>query len=86
VTFANGMQLREPIITLDDEQQRLVWSAQGGATTHYNAALQVIADGAASRVLWTSDFLPDSLAPTLSGMQDQGLAAMKRKLEQDVKV
>ena len=81
VTFANGMSLREPIITLDEERQRLVWSAQGGATTHYNAALQVIAQGESSRVLWTSDFLPESVGATLSAMQDQGLAALKRKLE-----
>jgi carbon monoxide dehydrogenase subunit G len=81
VTFANGTQLREPIITLDEARQRLVWSAQGGTLSHYNAALQVIADGDASRVLWTSDFLPDAAAPVLSGMQDEGLAAMKRAFE-----
>jgi hypothetical protein len=82
VTFGNGMSLVEPIITLDDARRRLVWSAQGGATTHYNAALQVIADGeSSSRVLWTSDFLPDAVEPTLSAMQDQGLATMKRTFE-----
>ena len=82
VTFANGMTLLEPIITVDDARRRMVWSAQGGATTHYNAALQVIADGeASSRVSWTSDFLPDTLEPTLSAMQDQGLATMKRTFE-----
>lgn len=81
VTFANGMRVHEPIVTLDDARQRLVWSAQGGATTHYNAVLQVIADGEAARVLWTSDFLPDAIADTISGMQDQGLAAMKRAFE-----
>ena len=36
VTFANGMVVREPIVTVDDEARRLVWSAEGGATTHYN--------------------------------------------------
>jgi hypothetical protein len=81
VTFANGMKIREPIITLDEERRRLVWSAHGGATTHYNAALQVIADGEYTQVHWTSDFLPDAIEPTLSGMQDQGLLAMRRALE-----
>jgi hypothetical protein len=81
VTFANGMSLREPIITLDEERKRLVWSAQGGATTHYNAALQVIAQGESSRVLWTSDFLPDTVERTLSAMQDQGLEAMRVNFE-----
>ena len=81
VTFFNGMKLREPIITVDDERRRLVWSASGGATTHYNAVLQITAEGEGSRVQWTSDFLPESLSDTLSGMQDQGLAVMKRTFE-----
>ena len=41
VTFINGMIIREPIVTLDDEARRLVWSAEGGWTTHYNASLEV---------------------------------------------
>ncbi len=41
VTFINGMVLREPIVTLDDEARRLVWAAEGGRASHYNAALQV---------------------------------------------
>jgi carbon monoxide dehydrogenase subunit G len=81
VTFFNGMKLREPIITVDDERRRLVWSASGGATTHYNAVLQIIPDGDGSRVQWTTDFLPETVTGTLSGMQDQGLAAMKRAFE-----
>lgn len=82
VTFGNGTTVVEPIITVDDARMRLVWSAQGGVTTHYNAAMQVIAlDAHASRVLWTSDFLPDAVEPKLSAMQDVGLATMKRTFE-----
>jgi hypothetical protein len=43
VTFINGVTLREPIVTLDDEARRLVWAAEGGRARHYNAALQVSA-------------------------------------------
>lgn len=81
VTFANGMKIREPIITLDDARKRLVWSATGGATTHYNAVLQISEDGNETLVQWTSDFLPDAVADAMSMMQDQGLAAMKRHFE-----
>ena len=35
VTFVNGMVIREPIVTIDDEARRLVWSAEGGYATHY---------------------------------------------------
>src|ERR1700730_498412 len=60
VSFINGTVLREPIVTLDDEARRLVWTAEGGRARHYNAALQVteLAGGLTS-VVWTGDFLPD---------------------------
>ena len=47
VTFGNGMVLREPIIAINDDVRRLVWSARGGPYTHYNASLQVFAKGRA---------------------------------------
>ena len=54
--------MREPIVTLDDEARRLVWTAEGGRARHYNAALQVssLPDGVTS-VVWTADFLPDDI-------------------------
>ena len=67
VTFVNGMVLREPIVTLDDEARRLVWTAEGGRARHYNAALQVseLANGLTS-VVWIADFLPDDIEGFLS--------------------
>jgi carbon monoxide dehydrogenase subunit G len=81
VTFGNGMVVREPILSVDDARRRLAWSAVGGATTHYNASLQVFAEGAGSRVVWTADFLPHTLADTIGGLQQQGLAIIKQTLE-----
>ena len=46
VTFANGAIVREPIVTVDEATRRLVWSAEGGRTTHYNASLQVLGGNA----------------------------------------
>ena len=82
VTFVNGMVIREPIVTLDDEARRLVWSAEGGWTTHYNAALEVIArpDGCAA-IVWTADFLPDDVKPRLAAAIDAGMRAMKATLD-----
>src|SRR5262245_15651045 len=37
VTFGNGMVVREPIVTVDEQAKRLVWSAEGGIRKHYNA-------------------------------------------------
>jgi len=82
VTFINGITLREPIVTLDDEARRLVWTAEGGRARHYNAALQVSAlpDGWTS-VVWTADFLPDDLHSYFARAIEAGMAAMQKALD-----
>ncbi len=82
VTFVNGVTLREPIVTLDDDARRLVWTAEGGRARHYNAALQVseLVDGLTS-VVWTADFLPDDAGGYLSRAIEAGMAAMQRALD-----
>lgn len=82
VTFFNGVTLREPIVTLDEEVRRLVWTAEGGRARHYNASLQVfpLPDGATS-VVWIADFLPDDLKDYFSQAIAAGTAAMKRTLD-----
>jgi carbon monoxide dehydrogenase subunit G len=81
VTFGNGLVVREPILSIDDERRRLAWTLEGGSTTHYNGVMQVHATGSGSRVTWTSDLLPHAAAATIGPMQEQGLATMKETLE-----
>jgi len=82
VTFANGMMATELIIDVNDADRRVAWSAVGGRLTHHNASAQVFADGDGnSRVVWIADLLPHELAPSIAGMIEQGLAAMKQTLE-----
>jgi carbon monoxide dehydrogenase subunit G len=81
VTFANGMVVREPIVTIDEEGHRLVWGAEGGPLAHYNASVQVFAEGAGSRVVWIADFLPHEAAGVVGPMMEQGMAAMKTALD-----
>lgn len=82
VTFFNDMVVREPLVTLDDESRRLVYSATGGMSRHYNAAMEVFPQGAdRCRLVWTIDLLPNELAPTVDGMADKACEAMKRTLE-----
>jgi len=82
VTFVNGAVLREPIVTLDDEARRLVWTHDGGRARHYNGALQVseLPDGSTS-VVWTADFLPDDISDFMSQAIKAGMAAMQRTLD-----
>ena len=82
VTFANGITVREPIVTIDDGARRLVWTAEGGRATHYNASLQACArPGGGATIVWIADFLPDAIAPQLAGMIDAGMAAIQRTLD-----
>ena len=82
VTFANGVTVREAIVTIDETARRLVWGAQGSVTTHYNASVQVFEDqGLASRVVWVADFLPDSAASAIDAAMSAGMAAMQRALD-----
>jgi hypothetical protein len=82
VTFGSGMTVREPIVTIDEERKRLVWSAQGGRATHYNssARAETDADGG-SKVIWISDFLPDSIAPDIDAAMTAGATVMKQTLD-----
>ncbi|NML48162.1 SRPBCC family protein [Ramlibacter sp. G-1-2-2] len=81
VTFANGMQVRERLVTLDEAERRLVYSATGGRATHHNAAAQVVPLGAdRCRFVWTTDLLPDAVAPAIEQMMETGARAMQARL------
>src|SRR6185312_3646253 len=82
VTFVNGVTLREPIVTLDDEARRLVWTHEGGRARHYNGALEVSeAAGGLTSVVWTADFLPDDIGGYMAQAIEAGMAAMQRSLD-----
>ncbi len=82
VTFANGMTVREPIVSIDPAAMRLVWTAESQLTSHYNAAVQVFAgSGGESRVVWTVDLLPDDAGAKIEPMMAAGMRAMQKALD-----
>src|SRR5215204_4756391 len=84
VTFANGIVIREPIIAIDDEHGRLVWSAEGPQFEHYNSSAQAIAQADDTTVVvWIADFKPDELASVVDEMMTAGAAAMKIALDRN---
>ena len=77
VTFASGQVLLERIISVDDENRRLVWSIEDDGVKHHNGALQVHTINAGqSRVVWVADVLPDTLADAFRPLMEAGLSAM----------
>jgi hypothetical protein len=83
VTFGNGAVVVEPIVSLNDDLRRLVWTAQGGMAgiAHYNGAVQVYPrEVGGSRVVWTADVLPDEAAAPIGAMMQEGAIAMRSAL------
>ncbi|MBM1172544.1 SRPBCC family protein [Microvirga arabica] len=81
VTFGNGMIVREPIIALDEDRCRLVWSAEGAGLSHYNASVQVFATQGGSRAVWIADFLPDSASAQVQSMMQDGISVLKATMD-----
>jgi carbon monoxide dehydrogenase subunit G len=81
VTFANGMVAREEIVAVDDAARRVVWAITGQQFHHYNGAAQVFDHGDGTRFIWTTDLLPDELAPSVEAMMAAGIAAIKKTIE-----
>ena len=81
VTFANGMTAKELIVDIDDAARRLVWSVVGGRMSHHNGSIQIFPEGGGCRLVWIADILPNNLKTPIQGMMQQGMEAMKKKLE-----
>jgi hypothetical protein len=78
VTFANGMKVREWLVSRDDGERRLVYAILDHPKyTHYSAAAQVFEDGPGSRFVWAVDFLPDEMAGMQDASMEAGTAAMR---------
>jgi carbon monoxide dehydrogenase subunit G len=84
VTFANGSVARELIVDVDDVGRRIAWAGVGTRMTHHNASLQLFAENGGTRAVWIADLLPHELAPAITTMIEQGLAAVKRAMEGSV--
>ncbi|HEU4427661.1 MAG TPA: SRPBCC family protein [Myxococcota bacterium] len=79
VTCANGMDVKERIVDVDEKARRVAYAVVEWQTTHHNASMQVLPDGEArSRLVWITDLLPDELAPPVRGLMEQGAQAVQR--------
>jgi len=81
VVFANGLEIDELIVSIDDAARRLVYAVQNRAK-HHQASMQAMADGADQcRFVWITDVLPDDAAGRFASMMDQALPIIKRTME-----
>jgi len=81
-TFADGGVLHERMISIDDGLMRLAYAITESpfALEFHSAAMQVVADGAGSRILWTTDVKPDAAEAGLAPVFDQFFAQLTERL------
>jgi hypothetical protein len=88
LTFPDGHVVRELIVAVDDEARRLAYAVVEGSRPplrHHHAAFEVRAEGAdASRLIWTTDLLPDALAGQVRVRMERGAEEMARSIEAGV--
>jgi hypothetical protein len=79
VTFANGNVAREVLVDSDEARRRLVYAIANERVSHYNASVQVKAEGETrSRLVWIVDMLPHAISPTIDAQMDQAALAMQK--------
>jgi carbon monoxide dehydrogenase subunit G len=82
VTFVAGMAARERIVGVDEAGRRIAYGVIEGPFSHHSAAMRVVEDGPGrSRLVWTSDFLPDALEAMVRPLMEQGGEAFRRAVE-----
>jgi uncharacterized protein YndB with AHSA1/START domain len=85
LTFPDGHVVRELIVTVDDDAQRLAYSVVQGArppARYHHASFEVRPEGAhAARLIWTTDVLPPALAYLIRARMERGAAEMKEAIE-----
>jgi len=84
VRFVTGAVAKEDLIGCDDELRRIAYSVVDGPLqfTHHNSSAQVFAFGdRQTRLVWSTDVLPDDIAPRVQELMEHGLNAMKTTLE-----
>ena len=84
LTFPNGQETRELIITVDDEVRRLAYSVieTSMPLTYHHATFQVLAaEPNQALLVWITDISPHSLVEDVRIRMEYGVSDMKRAIE-----
>jgi uncharacterized protein YndB with AHSA1/START domain len=81
-TFANGMVVKERIVSVEPERMRFAYSVIE-KFVHHSATMQVVARGANEcDFVWTADVLPHAAAASITPLMQQGAKALRTAMEQ----
>lgn len=85
LTFDGGHEIRELILDIDDDMRRLAYAVVAGdrlGRTFHHATFEVHAEGSGqTRLVWTTDFLPNRLARAVRPRIAVGAQVTKQTLE-----
>jgi hypothetical protein len=81
VTFANGIEVSERLLSTDEQDRRLVYTVLDGPFSQHRASMQITARRDGCTFIWISDFLPDETAATTLPLIEAGCRAIKRNID-----
>ena len=80
-TFANGMVVKERIVSVEPERMRFAYSVIE-KFVHHSATMQVVARGANEcDFVWIADVLPHAAAASITPLMEQGARALRAVME-----
>jgi uncharacterized protein YndB with AHSA1/START domain len=80
-TFANGMVVKERIVSVEPQRMRIAYSVEG-QFVHHSASMQVVARGEHEcDFIWTTDVLPHAAAASITPLMEQGAKALQQVME-----
>ena len=83
-TFANGLVVKERIVSVEPQRMRIAYSVIESQFVHHSASMQVVARGAGEcDFVWTADVLPHAAAASITPLMEQGAKALKGVMEND---
>src|SRR5688572_27158126 len=81
-TFANGMVVKERIISVEPDRMRIAYGVIESEFVHHSASMQVVARGKDEcDFIWITDVLPHSAAASITPLMEQGARALQAVME-----
>jgi hypothetical protein len=82
VTFANGLVVKERIISIDSARMRLAYGVIESDLIHHSASMQIsAATERTCRFVWITDVLPHEAAEWIRPLMEEGARALTRNVE-----
>ncbi|MCJ8012598.1 SRPBCC family protein [Paenibacillus sp. KQZ6P-2] len=84
----NGGRVREIIVSIDEKERRMAYAVKESRMSllHHHASFKVLPHGDnITKLVWTTDFLPEQLASEIQARVDRGSQVMKETIEAEVR-